>query len=736
MVGFTAFGQDYLVTPTANPSLYDTNDFKLSKGAVNRLKTNAVDDSVIYSFDTLDLPFLDDFSKNHLLNPFNPLKDSYEDTTLYRIYIGGSVYRDTLGLVSDSTFTYQIGVDSSVIQRSANLMGFADLHNIESYPSTSVLIEYYMPYNIYDTINGGIDTVWVQPNLFQDSANYYFVEADTSIFYTDRDVLRNTTFPIFPPSIGVVTFDGLDQNGLPYDIENPRTIEADYLTSVPLRMGNLNDTNVYISFFFQPKGRALSGPGQLDSLTLDFYNPLWDKWVNVWGTGGFSADTFQQKIVKVPNDFHQDGTRFRFRAYANSSGAFDQWHLDYIYLDAGRTINDTNTLDVAYVYEGPSFLKEYHAMPYWHFTENPSEYMFDQVDSLWIRNNEDEAYNVFNKVVIPDTVNNTELYRFPAGSQVSIIREKELYPFNYPINYNLQSNQIDSAGVLKAVYDIRVDVQLGREDIIRSNDTVYSIATLDNYYAYDDGTAEAGYGVNPQQTPEGYFAYIALEFDQPIVDTIGGIQIYFLPQNVDVRNQRFSLMVWEASTSGGPGDLIFKKENAYNPIYTDDNGFLTLWFDSLVAVGQRYYVGIETVGQNSINIGYDLNSNHLDKIYWSYNALTWYNPSPGIQKGSPMIRPIYRKSSWGVGLKKYNLKNFDWTVYPNPANNQVEIDLPKDFRLSQVQLYSIQGSLLWQSTNQNELKIDVSNYSKGIYLLRVVDRKGESAHKKIIISHD
>ena len=101
-----------------------------------------------------------------------------------------------------------------------------------------------------------------------------------------------------------------------------------------------------------------------------------------------------------------------------------------------------------------------------------------------------------------------------------------------------------------------------------------------------------------------------------------------------------------------------------------------------------------------------------------------------------MIRPIYRKSSWGVGLKKHAIKSFDWTVYPNPANNQVEIDLPKDFRLSQVQLYSIQGSLLWQTTNQNELKIDVSNYPEGIYLLRVVNQKGESAHKKIIISHD
>lgn len=746
LVSLTAFGQDYLVTPTANPSLYDTNDFKFSKGAVNRLKTTVADDSVFYNFDTLSLPFKDDFSSNHFLKPFSKNTNlTYTDTTVYRIYIGGTPYRDTIGLITDTTYVYEIAQDCTVIQRTENIEGFAELHDISTYPTTSVSITHFKPFNVFDTINGGRDTVEVEANLFQDSANFYFVDVPPNIYYTDRDVLLNNTFPILPPSIGVVTFDGLDRNGLPYDMKNPRTVEADYLTSAPLQMGNLGDTNVYMSFYFQPQGISLDGPEPMDSLALDFYNPTLDKWSNLWRVNSLNPninnepraiDTFYQALIKIPNQFHQNGAQFRFRAYAHSSGAFDQWHLDYIYLNSGRSEEDTTYRDIAYIYPARSLLKEHYAMPYWHFQDDPSEYMIDDSDSLWVKNNSDGAFNVFNKVVIPDTVNGGNFYRYPTTNQVSIVVAQEVFAFDYPINFDYQPNDIDSAGVLKAIYDIRFDAQQGGQDLFRSNDTTYSTAILDNYYAYDDGTAEAGYGVNPVQSPGGYFAYIAHEFDQPFADTIGGIQIYFLPQGVDIQNQRFSLMVWDASNSTGPGDLVFKKEQSYRPMYTDDNGFLTLWFDSLVAVGERFYVGIESVGQNSLNIGYDLNNNHKDRIFWSNEGSSWTNPTNGIQDGCLMIRPIYRKSSWRVGLKKYTLKNFDWTVYPNPANNQVEIDLPKDFRLSQVQLYSIQGSLLWQTTNQNELKIDVSNYPEGIYLLRVVNQKGESAHKKIIISHD
>ncbi|MEX2380153.1 MAG: T9SS type A sorting domain-containing protein [Vicingaceae bacterium] len=731
-------GQDYLSAPKVNPSLFKQVEGDVKANSLySRLKSTASDDSVIYRFDTLDLPFIDDFSKDHLLKPFSPSRDTYSDTTVYRIIIGGSVYRDTAGLLPDSTFTYQIGQDCTILQRTLNILGFAELYNINSYPPTSVTIDFFAHHNIYDTINGGSDTVEVEPTLFQDSANYYFVDLDTSIFYTDRDVLLNSTFPIFPPSIGVVSFDGLDQNGLPYDLQNPRRVEADFLTSVPLRMGNLPDTNVYISFFVQPKGISLYEPAMEDSLTLDFYNPTTEKWVNLWGTGGYSADTFQQVMVKVPNTFLQDGTQFRFRAYANSSGAFDHWHLDYIYLNAGRSPNDTNYRDIAYVYPGPSFLKEFQAMPYWHFQDDPSAYMFDEVDDIWIKNNFDNAFNVYNKVLIPDTVNNLTHYRYPAGNEVSIILGKENYAFSYPIDFDFQSNQIDSAGVLKAVYDIRFDVQQpSLADIIRSNDTCYSKAVLDNYYAYDDGTAEAGYGVNPDQNPDGYFSFMAVEFNQPFVDSIGGMQIYFLPQNIDVRNQTYKINVWGSSQFGGPGELIYSVEKVYNPIYTDDNGYLTHWFDTLLEVEQRYYVGIESIGRYSLNVGYDMNNNHRDRIFWSFDAANWYNPSSGIQDGSLMIRPLYRKSNWGVGLNENAAKTLQWSVFPNPAKDEINIDFAEKVDLSRIQLIDMSGRVFWETTKTLQRKVNVASYPNGIYILRVIDDRGVAAHKKIIISHE
>ena len=178
LVSLTAFGQDYLVTPSSNPALYDSNDFKFSKGAVNRPKTTVADDSVFYNFDTLSLPFKDDFSSNHFLKPFskNNTNLTYTDTTVYRIYIGGTPYRDTVGLITDTTYVYEIAQDCTVIQRTENIEGFAELHDISTYPTTSVSITHFKPFNVFDTINGGRDTVEVEANLFQDSANFYFVD--------------------------------------------------------------------------------------------------------------------------------------------------------------------------------------------------------------------------------------------------------------------------------------------------------------------------------------------------------------------------------------------------------------------------------------------------------------------------------------------------------------------------------------------------------------------------------
>ena len=59
-----AFSQDYLSVPSYNPALLEQE---------STLKLSAQFDSLIYNFDTLSLPFVDDFSENHLPKSANQL---------------------------------------------------------------------------------------------------------------------------------------------------------------------------------------------------------------------------------------------------------------------------------------------------------------------------------------------------------------------------------------------------------------------------------------------------------------------------------------------------------------------------------------------------------------------------------------------------------------------------------------------------------------------------------------
>ena len=112
----------------------------------------------------------------------------------------------------------------------------------------------------------------------------------------------------------------------------------------------------------------------------------------------------------MPKKFHENGFQFRFRNYAASTGAFDQWHIDYIYLNNDRRKNDTTYKDVAYVYDAPSLLKDYTAMPWFHYVNNPDDYIDTNALTVAV-NNFDEDLSVFNKLVIPDSTNGSEFYR-------------------------------------------------------------------------------------------------------------------------------------------------------------------------------------------------------------------------------------------------------------------------------------------------------------------------------------
>ena len=64
--------------------------------------------------------------------------------------------------------------------------------------------------------------------------------------------------------------------------------------------------------------------------------------------------------------------------------------------------------------------------------------------------------------------------------------------------------------------------------------------------------------------------------------------------------------------------------------------------------------------------------------------------------------------------------------YPNPAKHELDVEFPKD--RFEVLLYDLNGVEKFRSMEKGNFKIDVSQFSKGIYFLRI-----DNSVKKIII---
>ena len=715
--------QDYLAVPSSNPALFPQYSSSLTNN-----KAEVFEENFIYQYDTLSLPFIDDFSTNRQRKRITDLNDPrLTDSVFYKIRIGNGPYQDTIGFTQDSTFKYITNPLGDTILRVPNPTFTIQYSDLVSSPVEYLTYTVFPAYNYTEQAGTPKDTVFVDAQFEQDTVTFYTVSPNGKDLWTDASAYINRTFPINPPSIGVATFDGLNELGLPYNFDIPLRVVADYLSSVPLRLANLPDTNVYLSFFYQPKGLSLDKPETEDSLVVEYYNASTERWSGAWNSIGFAADTFSQVILKVPNQFHKDGFRFRFKNYANSTGAFDQWHVDYVYLDNGRSETQDFYNDIAYIYDAPSMLKDYYAMPWWHYKNNPSSYMADSAFTF-MKNASSGLLSVFNFLNVPDTTTpGTNFYTFPdIPSSFLQIQPNSFFRFEYPTPFEFPAAKIDTAGVFESIFDIQFRPRL---DFIESNDTIISRTVLQDYYAYDDGTAEAGYGVNPALSTDGLTAYMAVRYDIPFSDTLKGFQTYFLPQAVDVSKQRITLTVW---SSLSPAVVLYERVAPARPTYSEPNGIITFNLDTPIVVGQTFYIGFKTVGANSVNVGYDLNTNHKDKLFFSQNGVTWSVPSGGINDGALMLRPVFRNRVLDVGITENPLLINELKVYPNPTNGVVNLEVLSSDRLASIELLDMTGKLVLAAPFQNQLHL--GHLSKGIYFLKVQKENGGLLTRKIILS--
>lgn len=683
----------------------------------------------IYFYDTLDITpaakfFRDDFAINRVMQyDATPTDAGVTDTMFYYIYESGIKAPDTVAFSDDTTYHIEVNMVDTSYDSTALASQIIEVRDMCVYPNTETTVEVWPAYNIWDTIAGNIDTVFILADFVQDSLLQYLVPPDTLHLWIDEHVYLNETMCIDPPTIGVATFDGLDAFGYPYDFSTNSYGVADYLTSIPLELTGANDS-VYLSFWYQPEGHGNS-PQEADSLVLEFKDAS-GNWNWVWSTAGMPYQPFEQVMINISgSQYLYRGFQFRFKNYASLSGALDHWNIDYVYLDDFRDYTETDPRpDAGWVIPPHSMITPYSSMPWSHYQDDPAAYM---VDSLYISyRNQANTTHLMDKARIYSsfTPSNVILLEDPHSETLDPYEEyfATLEVGSSPQNYEFDPTVADTC----ASFDISISIAAST-DFYRWNDTIKYTQEFFNYYAYDDGTAEGAYGL------QGDGSQLAHKFISHIPDTLRAISMHFSPALVDVSNEKFRLRVWDDDGGGGlPGTELHTGFTNHQPWYNEVNGFYEYELSTPVAVSGSFYVGWMQVTEVPLNIGMDKNNDYSSKIYYNTSG-TWVNTG---FTGALMMRPVF------VNDKDYLLSDeelpapMQLQLNPNPTRDLIYIQGIEEITDVQVEVYDLSGRQVISDSNFTGNVIDLSAQNNGIYMVRVINNEtGDSHTEKIIVQH-
>ncbi len=724
LLNFTyLFSQSEALSPIIKNSLiYKSESNKKEK------KTITFDSTFIYVYDTLSLPFFDEFSTNKIQKYTQNFND--QDVTFdkkYKLIKADNItpYKKTDKFSSNLTYRKTYSVDGLTHNDVPLPLIQINVGDLKTYPVQYSNKNVHPAYNIIDSlgiINDVPDTIELVSNeidIVQDSATQFFKPInDPNFIWVDDNAYHNYNFGYMPKSIGVMTFDGLDENGKAYQLGGTNADYADLLTSKPIDLSTkaISDS-VYLSFLYQCGGYG-EEPDSTDSLILEFYNKNLDKWEWIWSTSGgkYYKDFKLGHILIKDLKYFKKGFKIRFKNYGQKSGGFDHFNIDYVHLRSLSGYEDTLFKDFSWIYPINSILKDYTSVPWDHYKNNNLDKISNKKD-ISIRNgsNIPENNSLPGKIEIfynnqlesnfqinGNTLSNGSLNYAPRTNYTSI------HDFSNVIKFN--PTKIGT----KQTYRVKGTVEAQFPNF-NQNDTTNSLQYFGNYYSYDDGTAEAAYGIIGKQSN------LAIQYTPYESDSIIGIQTCFVESATDVSKKLFLFCIWK-DDNGIPGELIYEDElySPRTPIYNyGKNNFYTYYFknNQKIKIDGTFYIGWRQFDSERLNIGFDKNIINNSKNFYSLDrGASWINSEV---EGSIMMRPVYSTSMDAeLGLSEKNNEINELIIYPNPTNSKIKID--GDFK--SIEIYSIDGKLILTTTENN---INIENQVNGIYLINVIGKNNK-----------
>lgn len=576
--------------------------------------------------------------------------------------------------------------------------------------------------------------------------------------WLDDDTYINNDLCEDPPSVGVATFDGLNRSGRPI---GGGFGEADRLTSNYIDLSGITG-DLFLSYWLQRRGRG-NKPEIEDIMELQFKRAD-GEWVTIRefeGIPGNQPSSFPEPFLffvnVVEEQYRHSGFQFRFKNYSERSGLLDIWHLDYVRLD--RNEFDRTFSDIAFTEYPLPVLSRYTSMPWQHFrgieedalAQNLRVQLFNHAEQtlnadpssvrVRERNTGIEMFDV--------TLFNGQEANIPNGENLlrnySLVMDNTGFPpvWNDLLQF-ISNPDLDDLDRQEFVTTYRLSnasqvTDPGFEAVLR-NDEVSLTTVFADYFAYDDGTAEAG-------LVTGQGDEVAVRFTATVDDSLRAIRLHIPHTTIDVTNQRFNLKVWVGELDDEPEySQIFVQPVYASSFFDTLQGFTTYPLvdedgnpDPLFLPAGDFYVGWQQEsscqGSQCIPVGYDFNTPGGKDYIWQNFGQGWEQLPELFPGGALMLRPVVGSTTPGFTSTEEltDLRN-QVKIFPNPARDLLHIRLPDGrYEDHRFRLFDSTGRLLREGTLQADLP--VSQLSAGLYWLEIVNHfSRERVMEKIAIA--
>lgn len=561
--------------------------------------------------------------------------------------------------------------------------------------------------------------------------------------WLNRNVFVNATYGINPPSIGVATFDAVNEFGYLYESVDAKTSPTDTLTSQYINLSSADKGSTFLSFYYQPQGHG-NMPEFNDSLILNFISR--DSLFRVWHANGtsftsFINDTleiedtvnvpdtlmFKRVQLKIEDDyFFADSFQLQFVNYANIPAIGsrpsdrtnkDHWHIDYVKLNDGREATEETEPDMAFVEPPTSFMKDYNSVPWTHYEKVMTKQIQDV--GYYVRNNENADRSLDKLIMYVTDLNTGESNDFYPGqtSFGPLANMRINTSFDDQIYYDYDPNE-DSAS-----FEISCVLESDKNYDYLPNNFTSKVLHFKDYYAYDDGTAEKTYGVDADR------AKVAYRYYNYKGDSLKAVNMYFVRNKEEYAGvQNFTFCVWD-DANGEPGELIYA-ETGIRPVIKDSlNEFVTLKLDTALYIDEGgYFIGWKQNSDLLMSVGYDANTIRRNRIFFNVQS-TWYKSQYG---GSLMMRPVFGAREFPAPEKSANI---NLEIMPNPSMGEISIlNFDDNEMQGQIQVFDFMGKKMFEQNASTAEIINLSHLNNGMYIITFFPTNNKPRSTRLIIS--